>query len=642
MGIFKRRFSKAQGPVSWEDIVRPLCLRLEHIRGLWFESSVRRLESMHTPLMINTKFEGEAEIAIKAFQLFIVSSLIATKQYVPPEQAKEFMNDLCVAAWGQQGALCQPVYQRYVESSGLDPEKAEDLCVADLISYVSGKEPSELERIDPEAALLMNGAFRMWSTLTVSETMICVAKAFNDERLAAGLREKIDGLIAMMGKFGEPTEELTDDVCGNNSEMSKKQPSDEDRTKTNSEACETVRTERHTPLGEVRDRIRQIKETNASKLDLSGLHLQDIRSLSELWELASLAELILDGNRLVNLPPEIGHLTNLATLSLNRNDLKTLPPEIGNLINLKKLVLSGNSLKALPPEIANLPNLKKLWLSDNPLETPPLEITRKGIGAIREYFRQLNDESEQTNSRGVSQIDNIDSAINGWSKKEEAPAFTEGADTWQTSSTIENVECGIGAQKRVDIVRANSLIRQERYGEAESILDSVLSWFKAHMNDRGKVYTSVVNREELATIEKEHPDQTFVWLDDASYGKALHLKTFIAVVQRNFEEALRRSDTVVQFRPYSAAGHIERGGILNKLQQPARALAAYQKALALAERFRSNINMRAAALRGIGFTHVELKDLPSARRAIEQSLKLEPDNRIAAQELNYIVDMEKE
>ena len=202
MGIFKRLSSKTQTPVVWDDVVPPLCLLLENIRGLWFQSSIHSLENVHTPLMINTKFEGEAEIAIKAFQLFIVSSLIAQKEYVPPEQAKEFMNFLCGAAWGKQEALCQPVYRRYVESSGLDPKKARDLCVDDLILYVSGKEPIELERIDSKAALLMSGAFRMWSEVTVPETMICVAKIFNDVKLAADLRNNIDKLVAMMGQFG--------------------------------------------------------------------------------------------------------------------------------------------------------------------------------------------------------------------------------------------------------------------------------------------------------------------------------------------------------------------------------------------------------------------------------------------------------
>jgi hypothetical protein len=36
--------------------------------------------------------------------------------------------------------------------------------------------------------------------------------------------------------------------------------------------------------------------------------------------------------------------------------------------------------------------------------------------------------------------------MNNWSKKEEAPAFPEGPDTWQVGSRIENVECGIGAK----------------------------------------------------------------------------------------------------------------------------------------------------------------------------------------------------
>jgi internalin A len=42
-----------------------------------------------------------------------------------------------------------------------------------------------------------------------------------------------------------------------------------------------------------------------------------------------------------------------------------------------------------------LPKLKKLNLSGNPTQSPPLEIVERGVDAVKEYFRQRSDESEE-------------------------------------------------------------------------------------------------------------------------------------------------------------------------------------------------------------------------------------------------------
>ena len=56
---------------------------------------------------------------------------------------------------------------------------------------------------------------------------------------------------------------------------------------------------------------------------------------------------------------------------------------------LEILDLSWSRLKEIPESITQLQSLTTLDLSDNPIEIPPLEIVEKGIGAIREYYRQL-------------------------------------------------------------------------------------------------------------------------------------------------------------------------------------------------------------------------------------------------------------
>jgi Leucine-rich repeat (LRR) protein len=108
-------------------------------------------------------------------------------------------------------------------------------------------------------------------------------------------------------------------------------------------------------------------------------------------------ELNLSGNQLERLPEGIVELKNLTTLNLSVNQLERLPAEIGELKNLTTLFLSANQLKTLPAEIVELKNLTTLDLSENPLESPPPEIAKRGIEAIRSYFKSLEVERRALN-----------------------------------------------------------------------------------------------------------------------------------------------------------------------------------------------------------------------------------------------------
>ena len=81
-----------------------------------------------------------------------------------------------------------------------------------------------------------------------------------------------------------------------------------------------------------------------------------------------------DGNKIRELPPEIGLLKKLESLDLFCSKLKTLPPEIGNLENLVKLNLRKNYNIVLPKEIENLQKLEVLNLSET------ITLNQKAIG----------------------------------------------------------------------------------------------------------------------------------------------------------------------------------------------------------------------------------------------------------------------
>ena len=76
--------------------------------------------------------------------------------------------------------------------------------------------------------------------------------------------------------------------------------------------------------------------------------------------------LYLGGNRLIDVPDELGELPRLTSLALCDNRLESVPRSLASLRRLQSLSLHNNRLSTLPPEIVSL-NLQELSLRNNPL-----------------------------------------------------------------------------------------------------------------------------------------------------------------------------------------------------------------------------------------------------------------------------------
>ena len=74
--------------------------------------------------------------------------------------------------------------------------------------------------------------------------------------------------------------------------------------------------------------------------------------------------------------------------------------------------------------------------------------------------------------------------------------------------------------------------------------------------------------------------------------------------------------------------------IHNVRKEREQALQAYEKALSLCRETASGKPYEAMALRGIGYTQIELGRLSAARAAIEQSLHIEPNNAVLRRAYN--------
>lgn len=108
------------------------------------------------------------------------------------------------------------------------------------------------------------------------------------------------------------------------------------------------------------------------KLDLSRQKLKEFPI--EILQLNELRVLILAGNKIKSIPPEIGTLTKLEWLDLSNNKITELPKEISNLKNLKVIHINRNELITVPPEISQLERLELLDLWSNEIDSLPSEI----------------------------------------------------------------------------------------------------------------------------------------------------------------------------------------------------------------------------------------------------------------------------
>ncbi len=99
-------------------------------------------------------------------------------------------------------------------------------------------------------------------------------------------------------------------------------------------------------------------------------------------------DLFLSGQKIVELPTEIGQLVSLQTFTLAGNELLSLPGELGQLVSLWKLNLRGNELTSLPGELAHLSSLGELDLSYNRLTSLPVELGK--LTSLRELDLSYN------------------------------------------------------------------------------------------------------------------------------------------------------------------------------------------------------------------------------------------------------------
>jgi tetratricopeptide (TPR) repeat protein len=217
------------------------------------------------------------------------------------------------------------------------------------------------------------------------------------------------------------------------------------------------------------------------------------------------------------------------------------------------------------------------------------------------------------------------------------PAMAQSGTIFSTSFK-SSATAYLGSEHRETVnklLEAGVSIAEGREG-----LQPVLAWCDAKTSDDEVTYVSVNNEDEAEDFRTNRPHAKQVVLIDAACPMAYKAMAFWAVEAGDLEAALPWLEKAIRIGPLFDEAYTERGFVLNQLHRAAEGADSYRQALAILERH-PHAESKGVALRGLGYSLVELGDLPAARKAYEDSLVVVPGNKGAMSEIEYIDGLEK-
>jgi len=207
-------------------------------------------------------------------------------------------------------------------------------------------------------------------------------------------------------------------------------------------------------------------------------------------------------------------------------------------------------------------------------------------------------------------------------------------ETVSTNISLEkNPDYAKGAELRAKADTLAGMVSAKRFAEAELLAGDLCPAYEATF-DRARKQFTFQSRAEYEEFKRTKPAD-FEWID-WGYKDCLQMQAFIAADKRDFPAALDLLNRIEALAPFSAATAAEIGYVLNQIGRAGDGLAAYRRARDIAFRYASQRPYRAMALRGMGFSLIELQRLDEAEKLFRESLEIEPGNKVAINELAYI------
>lgn len=194
------------------------------------------------------------------------------------------------------------------------------------------------------------------------------------------------------------------------------------------------------------------------------------------------------------------------------------------------------------------------------------------------------------------------------------------------------------------VYQAAELANQQQTAEALAKVEQALEGYQARFADEKRsIYSARDPKESLLYMAQAANAKTSAVAVGFEYGFAWYLRGYLLVELKRYDEALAALRKAAELSPMNAQYQSELGNLYQERRDWPAALAAYRSARGASE-FSPEETKRqdeGRALRGQGFVLIETGDLDGAEVALKQALALDPDDRRAKEELDYIRQIRK-
>ncbi len=150
---------------------------------------------------------------------------------------------------------------------------------------------------------------------------------------------------------------------------------------------------------EISQRIEKAGDVDPKLYTLTKLNFLEIsktcfRVLSpKVSDLQQMTNLILQGNKITEIPSTINQLKKLKIFDVSHNELEELPSEMGEISELHSLFIGSNKLTEFP-SVTGLKNLHELDISHNKLAALPEGITSPDLAVLNKVNAAANSITE--------------------------------------------------------------------------------------------------------------------------------------------------------------------------------------------------------------------------------------------------------
>lgn len=192
-----------------------------------------------------------------------------------------------------------------------------------------------------------------------------------------------------------------------------------------------------------------------------------------------------------------------------------------------------------------------------------------------------------------------------------------------------------------EVSEAAMLIMDNKLEKGEELLKNVIKSMPAKwqaMKETGgqiayafwdmQDFQSFVQFQSTAKNKKD-----VVWVHP-SYSRAYYYLAYIRIERGETDAALAMLDKSLSLEPDNPHAMCEKAQVLANIGRIDEAIGLFQKASGC--RPWSPPQMKARALRGVGFSYIEKGELDNAEEMFLKSLEFDPGNRHALNELGYI------